>query len=341
MSQPDLSVIIPVYNRGELIRYTLESVRRASGGLNIETIIIDDGSSEPVEPQIRALGFSDAKVYRQENRGLLFARLAGFSRATGRYTLFLDSDDLVSPEKFQAQLAAMDRVGAEVSYTDTARVVIEGDYDVLAPTSDDPAPDTTDGAEFFLTIQPAPHSPVFRTDYLQGIVARAFFPPDRLYNSVAEIWFYHNAAPFPARVIKVPGAHTIIGMHPGVRLTSYWEKLGVASLAVMEAFVKHCPVDKGTERARRLVGEKAFGSWRRLPSGFSPEFSQRLLNVWRRSPHGDVAALGGGYFEKMARITGPVFAGKLFRRWQAGPYEACRTISDQDFQALFRALPAP
>jgi glycosyltransferase involved in cell wall biosynthesis len=85
---PDLSVIIPVYNRGELIRYTLESVRRASGGLKVEVVIVDDGSDEPAADSIARLGFVPDQVIRQPNQGLLFARLTGLAAATGRYTLF-------------------------------------------------------------------------------------------------------------------------------------------------------------------------------------------------------------------------------------------------------------
>ena len=121
MSQPDLSVVIPVYNRGAIIRPTLESVRRASRGLQVETIVVDDGSTPPTAEALAAIGFAPTRLVRQENRGLLFARLAGLAHVTGRATLFLDSDDLVGPEKFHRQLAAMRTAGADISNSDTAR----------------------------------------------------------------------------------------------------------------------------------------------------------------------------------------------------------------------------
>ena len=250
---PDLSVIIPVYNRGDVIRYTLESVRRASAGLNVETIVVDDGSSPPTSETLGRLGFAPTQLIRQVNRGLLFARLAGLTHATGRHILFLDSDDLVSPEKFRRQLAAIDASGAEISYTDSAHCEINGDYDQLQIVPDTPALDTTDAAEFCIVVQPPPHSPIFRTDWLRRVVDKAFFPPSALYNSVAEIWFYHNAALHDGRAMHVPGPHTIVGTHPGARLTNHWERLAVASLAVMEAFARSCPATTKTVRVRRLV----------------------------------------------------------------------------------------
>lgn len=335
----DLSVIIPIFNRGELIRYTLESVRRASAGFAVETIIVDDGSTPPVAESFARLGFTPTRLIRQENQGLLLARLAGFAAATGRYTLFLDSDDLVSPEKFRAQLTAMDASQADVTTTDIARVTLEGDYDSLHVEPDQSGTNTTDAAEFFLREQPPPHGPIFRTEFLRRVVAGAFFPPSPLYNNVAEIWFYHNAALWPARVARVPGAYTIVGRHPGARLTGHWERLAVASLGVTEAFARNCPATAATRHARTLVGENAFVAWRKLPRGFSPEFSARQLALWRKLPRGHIGRLGGGNFNILAGVLGPIFAARMLKIWQGQPYEACRTMTDADVAHLLAALP--
>lgn len=341
-ASPDISVIIPVYNRGEIIRYTLESVRRASEGFSVEVIVVDDGSDPPATEAIARLGFALAKILRQSNQGLLFARLAGLRAATARYVLFLDSDDLISPEKLQLQLAAMDAARADVSYTDTARCLLQGDYGALTISPDPPCPATRDSAEFFISVQPAPHSPVFRADYLRRIVTEAFFPPSPLYNPVAEIWFYHNAAPRPASVVKVPGPHTIIGVHPGVRLTSHWERLGAASLAVQEAFARVCATEPAAAQARQLVAEKAFCAWRRLPQRFSPEFDRRLLGIWRRlNRNTNLSKLGGRGFQNLGRLLGPVAAARVLKVVQSGPYARVRTMDDEPFRQLMAALPPP
>ncbi len=339
---PDVSVIIPVYNRGEIIRYTLESVRRAAEGLSVEVIVVDDGSEPPAAESIARLGFAPEKILRQSNQGLLFARLAGLSAATGRYVLFLDSDDLISPDKLRLQIAAMESAQADVSYADTARCLLQGEYGALSISLDTSCKATQDSADFFISVQPAPHSPVFRADYLRRIVAEALFPPSPLYNPVAEIWFYHNAAPRPARVVKVPGPHSIIGCHPGARLTNQWEKLGVASLAVMEAFARTCPPTPAASKARQLVAENAFGAWRRLPRGFSPEFGRRLFGIWRRlNRDTDLRRLGGGGFQILAGLLGPVAAARLLQLYQGQSYERVRTMDDESFRQLMATLPPP
>ncbi len=340
---PDLSVIIPVYNRGELIRYTLESVRRASVGLSVEVIVVDDGSTTPAAESIASLGYRPEKIIRQENQGLLFARLTGLKHATGAHVLFLDSDDIVSVEKFRLQLDAMRATGSEISYSDHAHTTLQGDYDALSISRLGPLMDATTAAEFFIVVQPAPHSPIFRTDYIRHIVETAFFPPSPLYNAVAEIWFYQNAAPRPGRVVRVPGPHTIIGAHPGARLTNNWERLGVASLASMEAFARGCPTDTPEARlARELLGRIAFLSWRKLPPDFSPEFQARELSLFRKLlPHPKLSDLGGRGFQLIASVLGPVNAARLLKRHQNTPYETNRTMDDAAFQRLLAALPPP
>jgi hypothetical protein len=339
---PDLSVIVPVYNRGELIRYTLESIRRASVGLDVELVVVDDGSTVPVTDSITALYAGPTRIVRQENQGLLFARLTGLRHATGTFTVFLDSDDLVGEEKFRLQLMAMADTGADVSYSDTARTILVGEYESLSFVADQAAPRTCDGPEFFITVQPAPHSPIFRTDFLRRVVEQAYFPPSPLYNPVAEIWFYHNAAPLPSVAVKVDGPHTIIGSHGGERLTNRWERLAVASLAVQEAFARTCPRDTPIGRqARQLVAAKAFGAWRRLPHDFSPEFSDRLLNLCRLAPERPpAAALGGPCFRIAAALLGATNAGRLFRLRNAS-YASCRTLDDSTLADMMAPLPPP
>ena len=336
-----LTVVMPVYNREDLIRYALESSRRASQGLSVETIVVDDGSTTPVAESIQNLGFSVTKVIRQTNQGLLYARLTGLAAATGRYLVFLDSDDLVSPAKFRLQTEAMQAAEADVSYTDQARCVLAGDYDTLEMRPELMLRTTSEAADFFLAVQPAPHNPVFLTSYLRDIVDRAYFPPSPDYNPVAEIWFYHNAAPRPGRVVHVPGPHTIIGSHPGERLTNNWERLGVASLAVMEAFARSVPDERATARAREIAAEVAFSSWRRLPIGFSHEFANRELALWRLMRRRGSEARGGPLFRIVSRCIGPVAAGRLFRRVQGKRYSSCRTMSDEDVSRLIDRIPPP
>ena len=70
----------------------------------IETIVVDDGSSDDTPDRLRA--FRDrVKVIAQSNRGVSAARNAGVAHAGGEYIAFLDSDDRWLPEKISTQTA--------------------------------------------------------------------------------------------------------------------------------------------------------------------------------------------------------------------------------------------
>ncbi len=86
-----LSVIIPVYNRAEMILDTIDSVLR-SGLVDFEIVVVDDGSTDCTPDVVRALG-SPVRCIRQANAGPASARNTGFAGSGGRYVAFLDSDD--------------------------------------------------------------------------------------------------------------------------------------------------------------------------------------------------------------------------------------------------------
>ena len=102
-NQPPLvSVIIPTYNRGWIIKEAIDSVLSQHFG-KIELIVVDDGSTDNTMDILDAYA-RDIIVLRQDNRGASAARNAGISCASGQLIAFLDSDDLWLPEKVSSQV---------------------------------------------------------------------------------------------------------------------------------------------------------------------------------------------------------------------------------------------
>ncbi len=89
-SNPDISVIIPVYNPGPHFDECAESVL-SQAGCSIEAIFVDDGSAAMLDEL--AQGDSRIRVFHQENQGAGPARNLGIEHATGEYIAFMDSDD--------------------------------------------------------------------------------------------------------------------------------------------------------------------------------------------------------------------------------------------------------
>jgi glycosyltransferase involved in cell wall biosynthesis len=89
-----VSIIIPCYNDGAVLREALASVEQVRNANLLDVIIVDDGSSE-VETKKILIEIADAGycVLRQPNRGLGAARNAGIRLAKGEFILPLDSDN--------------------------------------------------------------------------------------------------------------------------------------------------------------------------------------------------------------------------------------------------------
>jgi len=102
---PCVSVIIPAFNLGSLIVYSLESLIN-QGYQNWECIVVDDGSSDNTEEIVQSYVKRDKRIVYvyQKNGGLSKARNAGLSRARGAYIQFLDADDLIESRKLQCHV---------------------------------------------------------------------------------------------------------------------------------------------------------------------------------------------------------------------------------------------
>ena len=118
---PTFSIIIPVYNRSEVIKPTLDSVR-SQDFTDFECLVVDDGSrdSEALKRVIEGLGDPRFRYIWRPNGGGGAARNTGIDAAIGRFIAFLDSDDLFLPGKLSTMvehLAGGD--SQQVFYTQT------------------------------------------------------------------------------------------------------------------------------------------------------------------------------------------------------------------------------
>ena len=119
MSTPLVSVIIPSYNSEKYLAACIHAAL-AQTCRQTEIIVVDDGS---IDDSLRiARGFESAKVkvIAQENGGAAAARNTGLRAANGKYIQFLDADDLISPDKIEAQLNCLNDSETQIAICRTA-----------------------------------------------------------------------------------------------------------------------------------------------------------------------------------------------------------------------------
>ena len=114
---PFFSVVIPLYNRADIVGDTIRSVQ-AQDWQDFEIVVIDDGSRDDPASVIDAIGDPRVRYIRQDNAGGGAARNHGIKAARGRYIAFLDSDDLFLPGKLSIMAQALkDDDGRTVLYS--------------------------------------------------------------------------------------------------------------------------------------------------------------------------------------------------------------------------------
>ena len=119
---PAISIIVPIYNMEHLMRRCIDSLL-AQTFTDYELLLIDDGSKDGSWSICQEYARKDARIgiFHKENGGLSDARNYGLSKAIGKYTIFPDPDDWVSPEGLDRLYATAEREQADMTICDLYR----------------------------------------------------------------------------------------------------------------------------------------------------------------------------------------------------------------------------
>ena len=115
MTQPKVSIVVPVYNTEKYLKRCMDSIVNQTLK-NIEIIIVDDGSKEECAVLCDEISKTDSriKVIHKENGGLGFARNTGLEAATGEYIGFVDSDDYIERAMYETLYNAAKKYNADL-----------------------------------------------------------------------------------------------------------------------------------------------------------------------------------------------------------------------------------
>ena len=95
------SIIIPVYNKGNHIQNTINSVLNQTNQ-DFEIIVVNDGSTDHSLDVIKSINDKRIKLFTLENKGVSHARNFGLTKASSEFIAFLDADDLWKPNHLDA-----------------------------------------------------------------------------------------------------------------------------------------------------------------------------------------------------------------------------------------------
>ncbi len=123
----DVSVIVPTFNRQELVRETLQSVMHQSFRGRVQIVVVDDGSTDSTVQVVRETlrDWPESLVICRENHGPSAARNVGMAAATAEFIQFLDSDDLLHPDKLMLQVEQLKR-DTSIDYSVSDQVEFSG-----------------------------------------------------------------------------------------------------------------------------------------------------------------------------------------------------------------------
>lgn len=114
-----VSVIIPTYNRAELVVEAIDSLR-AQTWKSLEVVVVDDGSEDDTLSLLRDVpGLGDGRTLRiieQPNTGVSTARNRGTQASTGEFIIYLDSDDTLVPDAIEHYVEVMRRSDSDYCY---------------------------------------------------------------------------------------------------------------------------------------------------------------------------------------------------------------------------------
>ncbi len=133
LNRPDVSIVIVSFNTREVLRECLQTVAQESEGLDVETWIVDnnssDGSPEMIEQEFPHIHLVRSRI----NLGFGAANNAAFESVRGRYVVLLNSDAFLRPDSLRLAVEHMDRqpevglgggrlVGRDLSWQPSARM---------------------------------------------------------------------------------------------------------------------------------------------------------------------------------------------------------------------------
>jgi glycosyltransferase involved in cell wall biosynthesis len=280
MSALSVSIVMPVFDRAELVTEALASVQ-AQTELTAEIIVVDDGSTDATDLVVEEIARADPRVrlLRTVHAGPAAARNLGIAAAQGEYLTFVDSDDLCPPGRIRRQIA---KLAARPDVTAVVGAIVF--FDALDLTGA-PLRDPRHLPHHTPTLQ----SSTFRTDEFRG-----FGPLDETLSFAEDVDFFIRLLEVDVRLLLESEVACFYRDHPGQMTRDSQAK----QQGYVRAYARSLARRRASGRTRPLTKfwpvrcehDTEFGGGHVLqrlrhdvePAGLRPFVNAFYLSYWRK-----------------------------------------------------------
>ena len=159
----DISIIVPIYNASKYLKKCLDSLVNQTKK-ELEFILINDGSTDDSESIIKSYEDDRIKYFKRSNHGIGKTRNFGINKSTGKYIMFLDSDDYLKTDACEVLYKRIEKEKLDLVVCDFYRVnsnVLEEKINDFKNTK------LKDNPNLLLNINLAPWNKIYRSDLLK------------------------------------------------------------------------------------------------------------------------------------------------------------------------------
>lgn len=120
-----VSIIVPIYNAEKYLNKCLDSLTKQTKK-ELEFILVNDGSTDKTEEIIKEYQDKRIKYFKNKNQGIGKTRNFGISKSSGKYLMFIDSDDYLEKDACEILYKKISKEGADLAICDFYKVYENG-----------------------------------------------------------------------------------------------------------------------------------------------------------------------------------------------------------------------
>lgn len=270
---PDVSIVVPVYNRPLLVREAVESALREAHGFALEVIVVDDASTDETWDVIQSLAGVRA-LRMPANSGQCAARNHGLDEARGAFVKFLDSDDVLVEGHLARELAAARESGADI--------VVSGwlEVDAGGRAKESAAPRFTSVVDDLLAGRSVPTSAAL-------YVRRPELRWDPSLRKLDDWDFFIHAALGARGIATIAGPAYEMRAHGGIRVTDASMLLNAREHHIILHKLERRLANEGalTDARRKRLAQYFYKELRVLSLHDRAAFDAALRHIFELDPH--------------------------------------------------------